>query len=85
MQRPITIPHHQIRIPVLVDIDEELARLDKAMVKLDMEIGKLQGKLSNERFIANAPPEVVAKDQARLDDARAKRATYAESATHLRG
>jgi len=69
----------------LVDIDEELARLDKAMAKLDKEIGKLQGKLSNERFIANAPPEVVAKDQARLDDARAKRATYAESATHLRG
>ena len=69
----------------LVDIDEELARLDKAIAKLDKEIGKLQGKLSNERFIANAPPEVIEKDRGRLDEARAKRATYAESAAHLRG
>ena len=69
----------------LVDIDEELGRLDKAMAKLDKEIGKLEGKLSNERFIANAPEEVVAKDRGRLEEAKAQRATYAESAQHLRG
>ena len=69
----------------LVDLDEEISRLDRAIAKLDQEIGKFEKKLSNARFIANAPAEVVAKDKARLEDARAKRATYAESIGHLRG
>jgi valyl-tRNA synthetase len=69
----------------LVDLEEEVARLEKAMGKIDKEIAKLSGKLSNERFIANAPPEVVAKDRARLAEEEARRATLAESAAALRG
>ena len=69
----------------LVDLDEEISRLEKAIAKLDKEIAKLSGKLSNERFIANAPPEVVAKDRARLAEEQARRATLADSAAALRG
>ncbi len=68
----------------LVDLDEEVARLEKAIAKLDKEIAKLSGKLSNERFIANAPPEVVEKDRARLAEEQARRATLADSAAALR-
>ena len=69
----------------LVDLEEEVARLEKAITKLDKEIAKLSGKLSNERFIANAPPEVVAKDRARLAEEQSRRATLAESAEALKG
>jgi valyl-tRNA synthetase len=30
------------------------------------DINKLQGQLGNERFVANAPPAVVAKERERL-------------------
>ena len=69
----------------LVDFDEEIARLEKAMAKLDGETQKLEGKLANERFVANAPAEVVKKNRDRLEETRAMRSTYAESVAHLRG
>ncbi|MGM0574235.1 MAG: valine--tRNA ligase [Myxococcota bacterium] len=68
----------------VVDLDEEVARLEKAMGKLDKEIGKLDKKLSNEKFLQNAPAEVVASDRERLEEAKQKRATYAETVEHLR-
>ncbi|MEC9073022.1 MAG: valine--tRNA ligase [Myxococcota bacterium] len=69
----------------LVDLEEEVSRLERAMGKLDGEITKLEKKLSNERFLANAPPEVVEADRTRLSEAKSKRSTYAESVAHLSG
>jgi valyl-tRNA synthetase len=50
----------------LIDPNAELERLTKRRRRAETEFGKLQVKLSNEEFARNAPPEVVAKDQARL-------------------
>ena len=58
----------ELYIPQLADIfnvKEELARLDK---ELDM-VGK---KLSNERFVANAKPEVVQKEREKQADYQSK-------------
>ena len=68
----------------LVDLGEEIARLEKAMAKLDKDIMKFEKKLSNERFLANAPPAVVASDRAKLADFLKKRETYEESVSRLR-
>lgn len=43
----------------LVDIKEEIARLEKELEKWSSEIKRAQGKLSNERFVNNAPEDVV--------------------------
>lgn len=43
----------------LVDIKEELSRLEKELEKWQSEIKRAQGKLSNKRFVDNAPEEVV--------------------------
>ncbi len=51
----------------VIDVSEELARLDKALGKLTKEIGGLKGKLSNEKFLANAPEDVVADQRERLN------------------
>ena len=43
----------------VVDLAAELARLKKEEGKLDQEIARIDGKLSNESFVARAPEEVV--------------------------
>ncbi|MCC6624646.1 MAG: valine--tRNA ligase [Deltaproteobacteria bacterium] len=69
----------------IIDIAQEIARLDKAMAKIDKDIQKLADKLGNERFVAQAPADVVAEQRARLSEAQATRATYAETIARLRG
>ncbi len=43
----------------VIDVDEEKARLEKILGKLDKEIGGLRGRLNNPKFVASAPDEVV--------------------------
>jgi valyl-tRNA synthetase len=52
----------------LIDIDAELKRLGKEIEKLSVDANKLSGKLGNEKFVANAPAEVVAKERDKLSD-----------------
>ncbi|MEM7210049.1 MAG: valine--tRNA ligase [Pseudomonadota bacterium] len=58
----------QILIPLsgLIDKDAEIARLQKEIGRLDVEIKRLSGKLGNEQFVAKAPEAVVAKERERL-------------------
>ena len=51
----------KIYIPLegLVDIEEEKARLEKKLVKLNQELKSVQDRLSNETFVEKAPTEVV--------------------------
>ncbi|WP_316012904.1 valine--tRNA ligase [Roseobacter sp. HKCCA0434] len=53
----------------LVDVAAEAKRLDKALGKLGKEIGGLEKKLGNEKFLAKAPEEVVAEQRERLEAA----------------
>ena len=57
----------------VIDVGAERARLDKALAKLEKEIGGLNAKLSNEKFLANAPGEVVQEQRERLAGAEAER------------
>ncbi|WP_096087161.1 valine--tRNA ligase [Agaribacterium haliotis] len=58
----------EVHVPLagLIDKDAELARLDKELAKLEKNIGGLKGKLSNAKFVDNAPAEVVQKERDRL-------------------
>jgi len=58
----------EILVPVagLIDVDAESARLQKEIDKLKGEHKRLSGKLQNERFVANAPAEIVAKEKEKL-------------------
>ncbi|MBX5152246.1 valine--tRNA ligase [Rhizobium lentis] len=52
----------------LINLSAEKARLEKAIAKMDGEIARINGKLSNEKFVANANPEVVEAERERLDE-----------------
>jgi valyl-tRNA synthetase len=50
----------------LMDLDAEAARLGKSLEKLAKEAGALRGRLGNEKFVAKAPPQVVADSKEQL-------------------
>ena len=58
----------KIYIPLegLVDIEEEKARLEKKLVKLNQELKSVQDRLSNDTFIEKAPTEVVEELKGKL-------------------
>lgn len=43
----------------LININDEIARLEKELERLTGELKRVDGKLSNEKFVANAPDAVV--------------------------
>ncbi|MFQ5622238.1 MAG: valine--tRNA ligase [Paracoccaceae bacterium] len=51
----------------VIDVAAERARLDKVLQKLGKEISGLERKLANEKFLANAPEEVVGEQRERLE------------------
>jgi valyl-tRNA synthetase len=54
----------------LIDLKAEEARLQKAHAKAVQECERLEKKLANEKFVANADPEVVAGEREKLDGLR---------------
>ena len=52
----------------IVDIDEARKRLDKEIAQLDKDIKSTEGKLSNEKFVSRAPPEIVEENRERIRD-----------------
>jgi len=56
-----------------IDIDQERARLQKEIGKLDEDVEKIDKKLSNEKFLSRAPDHVVVEQRQRRVDAVAAR------------
>jgi len=50
----------------LIDLKVEAARLQKELAKVTDEVARIHKKLSNEKFVANAAPEVVAGEREKL-------------------
>ncbi len=61
-----------------IDLAPIIKKLTKQDEKLQKEIGKLSGMLNNERFVANAPEDVLEKNRSLLADAKAKQAKVLE-------
>ncbi|MEZ2130569.1 MULTISPECIES: valine--tRNA ligase [unclassified Sinorhizobium] len=59
----------------LIDLAAEKARLEKSIAKADAEMARISGKLANEKFVANANPDVVAAERERLSELESQRAS----------
>ncbi len=55
-----------------IDMSTIITKLTRQKEKLQKEIDKLNGMLNNERFVANAPKEVIESNRKALDDANIK-------------
>ena len=62
----------EILVPMkgLIDPTAELDRLAKRLRRAEVDLIKLEAKLGNSQFAKNAPPDIVAKDQQRLEELR---------------
>ena len=57
-----------LEVEEFITASDEIARLDKEIAKLDKDITGTEKKLSNENFVAKAPPAVIEQEQKRVAD-----------------
>lgn len=58
----------------LINIEEEIARLNKELVKYTKEVERVEKKLNNPGFVGKAPAHVIEEEQAKAQDYKEKRA-----------
>jgi valyl-tRNA synthetase len=83
---PITFEGHEVLLSGLVDavdLDAERARLQKIIDGKTKQIAGFTGRLSNEGFLTNAKPEVVADTRALLAEAEADLAAAETALSNL--
>lgn len=60
--------HLYIPLEGLIDINSEIAKQNKKLEKLNQEKASLNGRLSNEKFVKNAPENVLEQTKERLEE-----------------
>ncbi len=60
----------EVLVPLagLIDVGAERSRLNKEITKLEGTLKGINAKLANEKFVSNAPEEVVAKEKSKQDE-----------------
>ena len=69
----------------LINADEEIAKMEAEVKRLEGFLVGVQKKLSNERFVANAPANVVELERKKQADAESKIAALKENIMTLKG
>jgi valyl-tRNA synthetase len=67
----------------VIDVAAERQRLEKEIAKQQAEIDRFEKKLSNEKFVANAPEAVVETEREKLADAKLAHDRLAEARSRL--
>ncbi|MBU0485619.1 MAG: valine--tRNA ligase [Proteobacteria bacterium] len=75
----------EIYVPMkgLVDVEKETAKLNKEKEKIDKDLERTNGKLTNETFMGKAPAEVIAKEKEKQEALTAKLAKVEEGIKRL--
>ncbi|UKK49778.1 valine--tRNA ligase [Prevotella sp. E13-17] len=76
----------EFAVPVgdMIDIEEEIKKMEAQIAHLEGFQNSVKKKLSNERFVANAPEAVVALERKKLADSEEKIAALRESIAALK-
>jgi valyl-tRNA synthetase len=69
----------------VIDLAAEKARLDKELAKAEADIRRVDAKLANEKFVANAPEEIVEEEKEKRAEAEGRRAKILEALERLKG
>jgi valyl-tRNA synthetase len=68
----------------VIDLSAEKARLDKELAKADVDIKRVDAKLANEKFLANAPEEIVEEEKEKREAAVARKTKILEALERLK-
>jgi valyl-tRNA synthetase len=68
----------------VVDFATEKARLDKELAKAEADIKRVDAKLGNEKFVANAPEEIVEEEKEKREAAVARKTKILEALERLK-
>ncbi|HLI99647.1 MAG TPA: valine--tRNA ligase [Bradyrhizobium sp.] len=68
----------------VIDLSAEKIRLDKELAKADSDIKRVDAKLANEKFVANAPEEIVEEEKEKREAAVARKAKISDAIERLR-
>jgi valyl-tRNA synthetase len=68
----------------VIDLSAEKARLDKELAKAEADIKRVDAKLANEKFVANAPEEIVEEEKEKREAAAARKAKILEALERLK-
>jgi valyl-tRNA synthetase len=68
----------------VIDFSAEKTRLDKELAKADADIKRVDAKLANEKFVANAPEEIVEEEKEKREAAVARKAKILEALERLK-
>jgi valyl-tRNA synthetase len=73
-------------VPVgnLINVEEEIAKMEAELKYLEGFLKSVNAKLSNEKFVANAKPEIVENERKKQADAESKISSLRESLANLR-
>jgi len=69
----------------MIDVEAEIAKMEAQLQHLEGFLAGVKKKLSNERFVANAPEAVVALERKKQSDSEEKIAALKESIAALKG
>jgi len=68
----------------VIDLSAEKTRLDKELAKAEADIKRVDAKLANEKFVANAPEEIVEEEKEKREAAVARKAKIVEALERLK-
>ncbi|MGY3615173.1 valine--tRNA ligase [Bradyrhizobium sp. USDA 10063] len=68
----------------VIDLAAERTRLEKEIAKADADIKRVDAKLSNEKFVANAPEEIVEEEKEKREAALERKAKILEALERLK-
>ena len=83
----LVLKHSTVTVPLagVVDLDAEIKRLNEELASLARGAKGLEGRLSNEQFLAKAPDEVVEKERERLASLKERRERVSDILARLGG
>jgi valyl-tRNA synthetase len=68
----------------VIDLAAERARLDKEIAKAEADIKRVDTKLGNEKFVANAPEDIVEEEKEKREAAVARKEKILEALERLK-
>ena len=75
---------YSVPLEKFINVDEELKKLQAELAHQEGFLRGVMGKLSNERFVANAKPEIVELERKKKADAEKRIATLKEAIAQLK-